>query len=180
VLSRRRFLFMLGGGAAGIWLASTGLIRLERRLVLALGGECSFCGKKHREVRTLLGTFDRPWKICDECVELCTSILAEERDWASRRRAAPPPPLDAAADAADATVAETLRRLAEEPGREDSILDDLRRSFTPRPRVVEEFRCSFCDADRRDVEKLIAGPRVFICDGCSADAAAVVAHVLRA
>ena len=28
------------------------------------------------------------------------------------------------------------------------------------------LRCSFCDRDRRDVAKLVAGPHVYICDLC--------------
>ncbi len=28
------------------------------------------------------------------------------------------------------------------------------------------FRCSFCNKNQRNVKKLIAGPRVFICDEC--------------
>ncbi len=38
---------------------------------------CSFCGKSQHEVRNLIagpGVF-----ICDECVELCMSIIREER-----------------------------------------------------------------------------------------------------
>jgi ATP-dependent protease Clp ATPase subunit len=31
---------------------------------------------------------------------------------------------------------------------------------------MDDFRCSFCSQARRDVRKLISGPRVFICDGC--------------
>ena len=31
---------------------------------------------------------------------------------------------------------------------------------------VEEFQCSFCSKQRREVRKLISGPRVFICDEC--------------
>jgi ATP-dependent Clp protease ATP-binding subunit ClpX len=38
---------------------------------------CSFCGKENQEVHRLIagpkGVF-----ICDECVELCNKILAEE------------------------------------------------------------------------------------------------------
>lgn len=33
---------------------------------------------------------------------------------------------------------------------------------TPAP----ELRCSFCDRPARDVRRLIAGPDVWICDGC--------------
>jgi len=31
---------------------------------------------------------------------------------------------------------------------------------------MEEFHCSFCGKSRREVRKLISGPRVFICDEC--------------
>ena len=33
---------------------------------------------------------------------------------------------------------------------------------------MEEFHCSFCGKQRREVRKLISGPRVFICDECVA------------
>ena len=32
--------------------------------------------------------------------------------------------------------------------------------------IVKLLRCSFCNRDQNDVRKLIAGPRVFICDEC--------------
>jgi ATP-dependent Clp protease ATP-binding subunit ClpX len=32
--------------------------------------------------------------------------------------------------------------------------------------ATEEFHCSFCGKQRREVRKLISGPRVFICDQC--------------
>ena len=31
---------------------------------------------------------------------------------------------------------------------------------------VDDFHCSFCGKRRREVRKLISGPRVFICDEC--------------
>jgi len=33
---------------------------------------------------------------------------------------------------------------------------------------MDDFRCSFCGKRRREVKKLISGPRVFICDECVA------------
>ena len=33
--------------------------------------------------------------------------------------------------------------------------------------MFRKLRCSFCGRDQRDVEKLVAGPRVFICDRCA-------------
>jgi hypothetical protein len=35
-------------------------------------------------------------------------------------------------------------------------------------RTVRDFHCSFCGKPRREVVKLIAGPRVFICNECVA------------
>ncbi len=37
------------------------------------------------------------------------------------------------------------------------------------------LRCSFCGKDARDVLKLVAGPRVYICDQCVAMAAKIMA-----
>ena len=36
----------------------------------------------------------------------------------------------------------------------------------PQLEEMEEFHCSFCGKQRREVRKLISGPRVFICDEC--------------
>jgi hypothetical protein len=41
-------------------------------------------------------------------------------------------------------------------------------------RVRPDMICSFCSLPAGQVEKLIAGPRVYICDGCVAAAGAVV------
>jgi len=41
-----------------------------------------------------------------------------------------------------------------------------------RPRI-DDLTCSFCDKSQRDVVKLIAGPTVYICDGCIGDAGAL-------
>src|SRR5207237_6946507 len=36
------------------------------------------------------------------------------------------------------------------------------------PHIMDDFHCSFCGKRRREVRKLISGPRVFICDECVA------------
>jgi ATP-dependent Clp protease ATP-binding subunit ClpX len=41
---------------------------------------CSFCGKAYVEVQTIVCGPTPSIAICDECVELCTEIIAEERD----------------------------------------------------------------------------------------------------
>jgi hypothetical protein len=177
VISRRRFLLLLGTATTGVWLASTGLVRLERRFVMALAGSCSFCGKRRTETKMLVGTFGRPWRICDECVQLCCEIIAEELTMESL-----PPATCLDSSARDEHIAEMLRCLIEETDefRKQGLLGDVRHALHSEASHIDEFRCSFCDAHRRDVRKLIAGPRVFICGECVVDATAVVGHVLRA
>jgi hypothetical protein len=36
------------------------------------------------------------------------------------------------------------------------------------------LRCSFCGKDETEVSKLVAGPKVFICDVCTAAAARII------
>jgi len=168
---------LLGTATTGIWLASTGLVRLERRFVLALGGSCSFCGKDRAEVQTLVGTFGRPEKICDECAGLCCEIIAEELEHEDPAwQPTPPSPEE------EARLAEILRSFDVENVERlrEKLLADARHLLEPQNVAVAELHCTFCGAHRRDVRKLISGPRVFICDLCVADATAVVGHVLRA
>jgi ATP-dependent Clp protease ATP-binding subunit ClpX len=40
--------------------------------------------------------------------------------------------------------------------------------------MIVTLECSFCDASQRAVKKLVAGPTVYICDGCIADAASII------
>jgi hypothetical protein len=39
---------------------------------------CSFCGKPRRQVRSIVCGPTPEVAICDECVELCSGIIAEE------------------------------------------------------------------------------------------------------
>ncbi len=41
---------------------------------------CSFCRKAYVEVQTIVCGPTPSIAICNECVELCTEIIAEERD----------------------------------------------------------------------------------------------------
>jgi hypothetical protein len=178
MLSRRRFMFVLGGAATGLWLASTGLVRLERGFVLSLAGSCSFCGKDRAEAHALVGTAGRATRICDECIGLCLDIIGEDLGDYGQPNAAP----NVEAEDFQQRVGELLRQLAQgrDCSRSDALLADLRRSVQPsRADEIDQFRCSFCGAHRADVMKLVAGPRVFICDGCVGEATAVVSHVLR-
>ena len=163
-------MLLLGGAATGVWLASTGLVRLERRFMLAIGGTCSFCRKDRTEVQTLLGQRGIPATICNECLGLCCDIMWEEM----HRMPAPParpvlpePDEDAVADALRELAAAQNSRHAEE------LVDRVRRSLFQEGPRLEEYHCSFCARGRRDVAKLLSGPGVFICDGCVGDAVAI-------
>jgi hypothetical protein len=155
---------------------------LERSFVLSVAGSCSFCGKDRAEVHALVGTPGHSERICDECIELCLDIIGEEVGIQSPRdvhRYTPPSFED---EQFQQHVGEILQRLAAEREASPShaLLTDLRRSLdVDRQALIDMFRCSFCGAHRKDVVKLISGPRVFICDNCVADATAVVTHVLR-
>lgn len=179
-------MFLLGGATTGLWLASTGLVRLQRSFVLSLAGSCSFCGKAREEVHALVGTIGHATKICDDCVEMCCDILGEEVGQLPPREARVDAPPSVEDEQFQQSVGEVLQRFevqAElEAWRSDVLLGDLRRALEARARRLsrDDFCCSFCSASRKDVAKLISGPRVFICDACVGDATAVVSHVLRA
>jgi ATP-dependent protease Clp ATPase subunit len=137
--------------------------------VLSDAGSCTFCGKDRAEVSALVGIDGRPERICNECIGLCWDILAEEVD------------ISVDDETFEAHMAEVLRRLADARVlRRDAELRDESGFYDPLRRAqLLRFRCSFCDAHRMAVLKLISGPRVFICDRCVGDATAVVKEALR-
>jgi hypothetical protein len=188
MLSRRRFLLLLGGATAGMWLASTGLVTLDRRFVLQLGGSCSFCGVPAHELRALTGVAGRPPRICDECVGVCCEILTEE---GVPVEPPPPPVLSTEVPAHEQPTNEAMQRYMELSAQisaatqrgDYGAIRQLAEEFVGKrvlPGPMSEFQCSFCDASRKDVRKLITGPRVFICDDCVVDAAGTVTRILRA
>ena len=50
--------------------------------------KCSFCGKSQNDVRKLIA--GPTVYICDECIELCNDIIAEEWEEATQPRAPEP------------------------------------------------------------------------------------------
>ena len=180
VLARRRFLFLMGSAAPGLWLAGSGLLSLQRRFVVALGGTCSFCGKDGTEIRALAGVTGRRYRICEGCVGLCCDILGEAPaiviEDADARQPAP-----GAAEPITDGLDDLLRGLESAQTDLDAAMAEVRRRLDgERLRGESDFCCSFCDARRREVAKLISGPRVFICDACVGDAAGIVSHVVHA
>lgn len=136
------------------------------------------------ETWAIVGVPGRHWRICDECVHMCCEILGEEVGLHYAPRTPNEPVFD------EEGLAEILRRLQEEQTSQESLLADARAVLQPwRSAAPVEFYCSFCDAPRKDVAKLIYGPRESprdltkgpsICNACVGDSVATVAHVLHA
>ena len=173
-ITRRFFLSLCSGGITGIWLAGTGLVPLPAQMVFAMSGLCSFCGKEAREVFALAGMIGRRARVCDECIDLCLDILAEEEHL---NPSAPTEiPDDAAAERFSvdwALVNERLSQIAAgEPG--DPAVDALAEllnysDYDVKPQT-EALSCSFCDKRQQDLAYLIAGPSVNICNRCIGNA----------
>ena len=186
-MNRRRFIALCGAAVPGLWLAGAGLIQLPRRMVIALSGRCSFCGKAAEEVFGLAGVTGRPARICNECIEICLEIL---RDDMRPEEVSASPSVAEHLDTSEVIgqefevtfeVTEVLRQ-REEP-RTGSELADLMEQVRqllsqpeagPQPISSDELACSFCDRRQSETRKLVAGPQNYICEVCIGDAAAII------
>jgi ATP-dependent protease Clp ATPase subunit len=145
-------------------------------MVLQMAGRCSFCGKDRREVFGIAGVVGSAARICDECIGLCFEILAEKKEAQQKETRTPPEP-DPAQLVEQSRVSrlidEALAAIAKRPIASElqALLSGARQLPPPEFRP---FHCSFCDRAKQDVRKLIAGPRVFICDDCTGDAAGLL------
>ena len=70
---------------------------------------------------------------------------------------------------------EALRRLHSAGGSLREIAEAMQISHQRVHQIIDGAVCSFCDARRADVAKLIAGPGIFICDRCLTLALRVIA-----
>ncbi len=161
---------------------STGEERGHGSAVAVTAGEdaCSFCGAPRRELDRLLAA-PGPVFICSSCVKQAN--LAVQHRSARAMRTVPvhddatcsfcgnPSRIGGVMAESDAghpricsTCTETCRRLvsSEEPAR-------------PMARRSTKLRCTFCNISAADTKKLVAGPGVYICEGCIAAGGEVVA-----
>jgi ClpX C4-type zinc finger len=180
-VSRRRFLAFCGGGIAGFWLVGMGLVRWPGKMVFAMSGSCSFCGKEGGEIFGLAAVAHRNIRVCDECINLCLKIIVEESAikpplWAEAESDADP--LDERINDPE-LLAQLARRLAAAE-RVNRLIDALERAIVRSddavivsPRSGFLIKCSFCDKPQCEAMNIIAGPTVYICDGCIGDAGAL-------
>lgn len=184
-MHRRRFLALSGAAITGVWVSGAGLIRLDRRMVIELSGWCSFCDKTAETLYGMAGVVGRPERICNECLRVCLEILFDDLMQAGKYVPSELPAgiVGEGEDISDAFwVTEDLRHDAwpqgsAELGRTLKELREMLGQTEParRPkRWHDELACSFCDQRQSAVTKLIAGPTVFICDGCIGEATALL------
>ena len=190
MLTRRRFVSLCGVTAPGFWLAGAGFFRLPERMIIAISGRCSFCGKGMPDAVLLAGVVGRRWRICHECVDLCVDIIAgdtEAEDPREQPRHAVPAE-SMAIPSQEGELERLIQRAIDSAGIQAREIDDLLESArkhldggtgVPRQGLHTPLACSFCDQSRDAVRKLVAGPCVYICDGCIASAAGLFAHLVR-
>jgi hypothetical protein len=189
-MRRRKFLLVCTAAATGLWMQSVGLTTLTRKVVVALSGDCSFCGHHVTDVGSMARSVGAQVRICDHCVSLCMDVLAESgftpEDLGVERAATAATCRDAQ-DRIDteAFLGDLLKiRQATESGAYESEIDRMiasARAFlerSPGARSTREstatrkaLSCTFCEAKHAEVKKLLAGPTVYICDGCIGEAA---------
>jgi len=159
-MNRRRFLAITGAGGFGLFLPGAGLIEVPSNMVLHLAGNCSFCHKPAREIAGLAGVVGRDPRICDECVRLCLEIIGENQSFTE---VAKPEALVERQD-----IRDVLRDLGLNAQEIEAFLAQKPKEPTPGRPVG--LACSFCDLEQDRVDKLIAGPAVYSCGRCIADA----------
>jgi hypothetical protein len=174
-VSRRHFLAFCSDGITGIWLMATGLVWLPGKLVFAMSGSCSFCGKEAREIFGLTGVTQRNIRVCDECINKCLAIIAEQIGIKPSLPAWAEPDIDPLYEGINdpELLARVVRHLASE--RRNRLIDALATAILPSNDAVigpprSGLQCSFCEKSQAEVMTLVAGPTVFICDGCIGDA----------
>jgi hypothetical protein len=133
---------------------------------------CSFCGAPRRELDKLLAG-PGPVFICDSCVRRAADVVAGGGSAGTLRHV--PVEDDATCSfcgngsAIGGTMAEQTDGHPRICSTCTATCQKLLRDDTPdRPMVRRNsrIRCSFCNISQADAQRLIAGPGVYICDGC--------------
>jgi hypothetical protein len=195
-LSRRRFLYLCGLAAPGIYVSGgAGFLLPNPALAAQPDGVCSFCGRAGHRGRGLIGSagegeLGASARICSDCVELCRDIVGDVDQVAAEARtggALTPPRLAGSPNVVEQELEEILSQAARDygltPHEVDRLLDRARgvidgASNVPASQVAHHFNtptCSFCQAGQSAARRLIAAPMAFICDRCVASASSLFA-----
>ena len=186
-MKRRHFLALVGIGHPGIWIDRVGLTQLRKHIVIAIAGQCSFCGKAAGDVMCLAGVIGHPARICNECVDICLEILRPDPSTVTPSSLTEFS-IDNNAVAVDFRLPEELLNVSlpqTEAELEAFIGLPLPQTDLELKDFIDQWRnlinqanteqgktkrselwCSFCDRKQSEVGKLMAAPQTYICDYC--------------
>lgn len=191
-LTRRRFMYLCGLAAPGLWVAGgKGYLLPPLELAAQPDGVCSFCGQAGHRGRGLVGAavegeLGPSARICADCIDFCRDLVAEmDRVAADARTVQGPvtPRLAGSPNVVEQELEQILTQAARDYGlpspEVERLLESAREQIdgatnVPASQVAHHFHtptCSFCQADQRSARRLIAAPRAFICDQCVSAAA---------
>jgi hypothetical protein len=144
----------------------------EAVAVTAREDACSFCGAPRRELDRLLAA-PGPVFICGSCVGDCAQVIHGRPSGTLRLV-----PVDEDATCSFCGNASAVGGVMAEPEKGSPricrrCVDTCTRLAGGEPtktmaRRSGKVRCSFCNVSQTDTKKLIAGPGVYICEGCVA------------
>jgi len=138
----------------------------------ANAGDCSFCGKGCDEVTWLVSRSKGPKLICNECIQLVLGVLWEE--YAREAIVRDPAWEGDFPDLKGDSVAWNDKRIR--------WFSSLLRSKPARHPAVSStgLVCSFCSQKQNQVDKIIAGPNVYLCQDCVGEVSTVFAETQAA
>lgn len=192
-LTRRRFLYLCGLAAPGIYVSGgVGFLIPPPALAAQPDGVCSFCGRAgHRLVGSAVeGELGAAARICSSCVERCRSMVGDVDQVAAEARTVgslTPPRLAGSPDVVEQELEQILTQAARDygltPHEVERLLDKSRQVIdgatnVPASDSAHHFKtpsCSFCGAEQSSARRLIASPMgAFICDRCVSSSASLL------
>jgi hypothetical protein len=195
-LSRRRFLYLCGLAAPGIYVSgSVGFLIPPPALAAQPDGVCSFCGRAGHRGGGLIGAavegeLGASARICGSCVERCRSMVGAVDEVAAEARTGgslTPPRLAGSPDVVEQELEQILTQAARDygltPHEVERLLDRSRQVIdgatnVPASDSAHHFKtpsCNFCSAEQSAARRLIASPMgAFICDRCVSSAASLL------
>lgn len=194
-LSRRRFLYLCGLAAPGIYVSGgVGFLLPNPALAAQPGGVCSFCGRAGHRGRGLIGSavegeLGASARICADCVAMCRDMVGDVDQVAVEARAGGalrPPRLAGSPNVVEQELEEILSQAARDygltPYEVERLLDRSRgvidgATNVPASQVAHHFNtptCSFCQSEQSTARRMIAASMACICDRCVASAASLL------
>lgn len=182
IRSRRFFLTFCAAGAGAFVFVSgrNPAIAVPADSAVLLAGECSFCMQASP---TTAGIYGRPWRLCRRCAAFARDMTEPLSESLATVPPAQEPPATAAYQQVSQERIDRVIELLSAAGVSDDLRMSLRSTLEGDRRRLAHVHgvCSFCDAQRREVPRMIVGPRnVCVCSTCVETVAALFATQVSA